>query len=102
MVAFERNFVGQSLAACAVVVVAAWLNVSRIEWAILLMMVAIVLSLEAMNSAIETTVDLISPDIHPLAGRAKDLAAGAVLISAVASVVVGLLILLPPLLEKFR
>jgi len=77
-----------------------WVGVSNPEWAILVMMIAIVLSLEAMNSAIETVVDLVSPDFHPLAGRAKDIAAGAVLIAAGASVVVGLLILLPPLLKK--
>ena len=60
----------------------------------------IVLSLEVTNTAIEAVVDLVSPDPHPLARRAKDAAAGAVLLAAAGAVVVGLLTLLPPLAAR--
>lgn len=62
-----------------------------------LIMCALVLSLELINSAIEAAVDLISPELHPLAKVAKDAAAGAVLVAALLSVVVGVWLLGPPL-----
>ena len=55
------------------------------------------LAVELLNSALEALTDLVSPEHHPLAGQAKDLAAGAVLVTAIGAVVVGLLILGPPL-----
>ncbi len=66
----------------------------------ILLACALVLSLELMNSAIEAVVDLASPHHHPLAGRAKDLAAAAVLTSAIGAVIVGLVVLGPPLLAR--
>jgi diacylglycerol kinase len=56
---------------------------------------------EFVNTSVEAVVDLLSPDIHPLAKVAKDVAAAAVLIAALAAVVIGLLILGPPLWKKF-
>ena len=67
------------------------------EWAILVFTIALVLILEGLNTSIEAVVDLASPEIHPLAKAAKDLAAAMVLIGAGASAVVGLLILGPAL-----
>lgn len=64
-----------------------------------LMLCALVLSLELMNCALEAAVDLASPELHPLAKYAKDAAAGAVLVAALLSVVVGVWLLGPPLLE---
>jgi diacylglycerol kinase len=81
----------------AVIAVAAWLDVSRVEWAILTLAAAAVIILEGLNTAIEAAVDLASPQIHPLAKAAKDVAAGMVLVAAVASAVIGGLILGPPL-----
>ena len=86
------------VAAC---IVAAWVRVPRIEWCVLTLTIACVLILEGLNTAIEAVVDLASPEIHPLAKRAKDLAAAMVLIASMASVVVGFLILGPPLWHKF-
>ena len=81
----------------------AWLRISRVEWAVIVFTIALVLILEGLNTAVEAAIDLASPDIHPLAKAAKDLAAGMVLIAAIASVAVGLLILGPPLwAEVFR
>ena len=80
----------------------AWLHITRVEWAVLVFTIALVLILEGLNTAVEAAIDLASPQIHPLAKAGKDLAAGMVLIAAVASVAVGLLILGPPLWAKLR
>jgi diacylglycerol kinase len=80
--------------ACAI---AGWLRISRTDGAILIVTIASVLILEGLNTALEATVDLASPDLHPLAKTAKDVAAAMVLIAAVASIGVGLLLLAPPL-----
>jgi len=70
------------------------LNLSRRELLILLFMITFVLVAEMFNSAIEAVVDLVSPTYHPLAKFAKDIAAGAVLITTVMAVIVGLIIAL--------
>lgn len=80
-----------------VVGLALWLRVSRIEWAILLLTIMLVWMAEFFNTALEAAVDMAMPDIHPLAGTAKDVAAAAVLVGAVGSVIIGLIILGPPL-----
>ncbi|MCC3156072.1 diacylglycerol kinase family protein [Hymenobacter sp. 15J16-1T3B] len=89
-----------ALATATVLVLATWLQVSRHDWALLALAVGAVWTAELMNTAVETIIDLVSPDFHPLAGRAKDVAAGAVLLMALAAVVVGLLVLGPPLWAK--
>ncbi len=77
------------LAATAVVALAGWwLRISPLEWAILGLTVALVLALEAVNSAIEAVVDLVSPQQHPLAKIAKDCAAGALVFAVLGSLVV--------------
>jgi diacylglycerol kinase len=83
--------------ACAL---GAWLKIGRVEWAVIVFTIALVLILEGLNTAMEAAIDLASPEVHPLAKVAKDLAAGMVLIAAIASVAVGLLILGPPLWAK--
>lgn len=88
------------LATIVVVGLGWWLGISRIEWAILLLTCTLVMSLEAINTAIEATVDLASPEIHPFAKTAKDVGAAAVLLAAIGAVIIGLLILLPPLRYK--
>ena len=82
---------------CVVVVVIAGLltGLSVTEWMILVLTMALVIGAELFNTAVERIVDLASPDIHPLAKQAKDIAAGAVLVFAVASVIIGMLIFLP-------
>ena len=81
------------------VVLAAGFSVglSRLEWCAIVLAMMAVWTAEALNTAIEIVVDLASPDVHPLAGRAKDVAAGAVLISACGAVVVGILVFAPHL-----
>ena len=74
------------------------LGIDRYEWLTLTLTIAIVLAAEGVNTAIEAVVDLASPTYHPLAKIAKDVGAGTVLLTAVAAVVVGMLLFLPHLL----
>jgi diacylglycerol kinase len=80
-----------------VIAVAAWLRISALEWAVLILAMAPVLALEALNTAIELAVTLASPERHPLAKAAKDVAAAMVLIAALGSVIVGAIVLGPRL-----
>lgn len=79
-----------------------YFRVSAAEWALVALAVGLVWGLELANTAIEAVVNLVSPEYHPLAGRAKDVAAGAVLIGAVAALIVGLLIFGPRMWGLFR
>ena len=94
----ERNFKVDVVAAVVVFVACALLQVPAWGWAVVAMCVGVQLAMETVNTAIEAIVDLVSPGIHPLAKRAKDCAAGAALITACASVVVGLIVFVPALL----
>ncbi len=77
-----------------------WFTLSRTDWAVLLLASALVLSMEIVNTALESVVDLATQERHPLAKKAKDAAAGAVLVCAIFAVLVGLCILLQP--QAFR
>jgi diacylglycerol kinase (ATP) len=96
----QQNAWIHSLIACLVVTVGLWLGLARQEWAILVLTIAIVFTAEFINTAIEAVVDLASPVHHPLAKVGKDVGAGAVLVAALAAIVVGFLILGPPLWSK--
>lgn len=74
------------------------LNISALEWIICIILFGFVISLELINTAIELTVDLAMPKIHQKAKAAKDIAAAAVLVSAVCSTIIGLIIFLPKIL----
>lgn len=79
----------------------AWLlNLTRLDWILVIFAMALVLSLELVNTGIESLVDLASPGYHPLAGAAKDAAAGAVLVAALGTAVLGGIIF-TPYLEYF-
>jgi len=96
----QRNAWIHAAAAVIVVVITAWLHVPPQGWALLILTIAMVFTAEFINTAIEAVVDLASPGKHPLAKVGKDVGAAAVLISAIAAILVGLLILGPPLWEK--
>lgn len=74
-----------------------WLGISATQWAVLVLTIVSVLILEGLNTAIESAVDLASPSFDARAKAAKDLAAGMVLLAAGASIVIGAIILGPPL-----
>lgn len=86
-------------AAATVVVVALGLTmgVSHLEWAVLVLAIVAVWSAEALNTALEFLCDVASPEFHPLVEKSKDVAAGAVLLCALGSIVVGLLVFGPRL-----
>ena len=96
----QRNFRVHLVVTVAVGLAGLWLRLPVLSWAILALTVGNVLVTELFNTAAESLVDLVSPDYHPIAKRVKDLTAGAVLVAAIVSVVVGLLILGPPLLAR--
>lgn len=88
------------LLAASVAVVAAgfWASLSRLEWCAVLAALGLVWAAETLNTALERLTDLVSPEFHPLAGRAKDLAAGAVLMAMLAAISIGLVVFGPRLL----
>lgn len=96
----QRNAWVHALISTAVFVVGLWVGLDRRDWAILLLAVVVVWMGEFINTALEAVVDLASPDMHPLAKVGKDVGAAAVLIAAIVAVLIGLLILGPPLWVK--
>jgi diacylglycerol kinase len=100
----QRNAWIHAVITTLVVSLAFWLRLPAGDFAILILTIALVWTAEFINTALEAVVDLASPGHHPLAKAGKDVGAAAVLIAALTSVVVGLLILGPPLwirLEAF-
>lgn len=89
------------VAAGLVVFAGFYLQVGWTEWMVLTFCIALVLSLEAMNTAIEHLTDFVSPEYHPLAGKAKDVAAASVLLASIGAAVVGGIIFLPRLWGAF-
>ena len=97
MLCSQPNARIHAIATVCAVALGIWLGLSCTEWAILALTIGFVWTAEFINTALEAMVDLASPDIHPLAKVSKDVSAAAVLVSAIISVVVGLLVLGPPL-----
>jgi diacylglycerol kinase (ATP) len=96
----QRNFRIHTVIGTATISLGMFLGVTGVEMAIVSLTIALVLVLELLNTALESVVDLtVKQTYHELAKIAKDCAAGAVLISAIASVLVATLILMPPLFE---
>lgn len=91
----QRNARIELAIGVVVLVVAGWLRITALEWAVLVLAIALVLALEALNTATELVVTLASPERHPLAKAAKDVSAAMVLIAAIASIMVGIVILGP-------
>ena len=96
----QRNAWIHAVISVAVFIVGFWLHLERLEWAMIIFAVALVWLAEFANTALESVVDLASPQRHPLAKVGKDVGAAGVLIAAIASVLIGLLVLGPPLWEK--
>ncbi|MEW6401046.1 MAG: diacylglycerol kinase family protein [Chloroflexota bacterium] len=86
--------------ATIVFVLCFWLRLPPRDWAVIILTTAMVFAAEFVNTAIEAVVDLASPAKHPLAKVGKDVGAAAVLVAALAAILIGLLLLGPPLWEK--
>jgi diacylglycerol kinase (ATP) len=93
----QRNAWIHALTSMLVLLLGLWLRLSIRDWAVLFVTIALVWTAEFINTALEAVVDLASPHNHPLAKVGKDVGAAAVLIAALTSILVGLLILGPPL-----
>lgn len=96
----QHNAWIHSVVATLVILVALWLGLPARDWAVLVLAIAMVFTAEFINTSIEAVVDLASPVHHPLAKVGKDVGAAAVLVAALAAVLIGLLILGPPLWLK--
>ena len=84
-------------AAVLVCALASVLQLQRIDWAILLLAIGLVICAEIVNTAVERTINLTAPNPHPLAKIAKDVAAGAVLAAVIIAIAIGVIVLGPPL-----
>jgi len=98
---FENNAKIHLLAAVAVLVVGWWLELTVVEWALILTQIGLVWAAEAFNTAIEKLADVVSPGYHPQIKAVKDLASGGVLLVVIMAVLVGVLIFGSNLLEKY-
>ena len=81
-----------------VIIFGFWFNISITEWCICIALFGLVISLELVNTAIETVVDIAMPEKNEKAKKAKDISAAAVLISALASAIIGVIIFIPKIL----
>ena len=97
----EQNFLFDVIYAILTIIIGFLLKLSIVEFAIVLLAIGLVISLELINTSIEYTIDMAMPEIHPLAKAAKDIASAAVLVSAIMALIVGLIIYLPKFIELF-
>ena len=97
----EKNMQIHLVVAVLVVLAGCFFNITTTEWMLCLLCFGLVFGAEMVNTSIENIVDLVSPKKHELAGRAKDMAAGAVLISALFAAGVGLIIFIPKIWNLF-
>ena len=97
----EKNIKIDIVAAILVIIAAAVLKISTVEWIVCLVLISGVLSAEMMNTAIEAAIDLYTREKRELAAKAKDIAAGAVLVKAIVSAVIGGIIFIPKIIEMF-
>lgn len=96
----QRNLRIHGIVAAVIAVMGLWLGIDTVSWAVLVLAMGLVVGLEMANSAIEALGDAVTLEDHPLVGQAKDVAAGAVLLGAISAVIVGLLVLGPPLWQR--
>lgn len=102
MLKSQHNAWLHALASCSVLIVGGLCLLSRAEWCWIILSIMAVWTAEALNTALELLADVASPGFHPLVGKAKDVAAGGVLISATGAAIIGLLIIVPHLPDLFR
>jgi len=98
----QHNLWIHLVAALLVIYAGFFFQITRTEWMIVIVAMGGVISAEMFNTAIELIVDMVSPEHHRMAGAVKDVAAGAVLIFAIASVLIGLLVFLPYLSDYYE
>lgn len=100
MLRYQKNTRIQAGASIIVLIVSMWLRIPARDLAVIVSVIGLVWMAEFLNAGIEAAVNLAMPEMHPMARVGKDVAAAAVLLGVIVSVVVGLLILGPPLWER--
>ncbi|MEA3326052.1 MAG: diacylglycerol kinase family protein [Chloroflexota bacterium] len=98
----QQNAWIHAIATVTTIIIAVWLELPLGDWAVLLVTITMVWAAEFLNTALEIVVDLTSPNLHPLAKAGKDVGAAAVLIAAMSAVVIGIMLLGPPLVNKIN
>jgi diacylglycerol kinase len=98
----EANFKIHMVAATVAIALGVLLNLSNTEWCAIILCIAFVLSIEMMNTAIEKLCDVVHKDTHPVIKMVKDIAAGAVLVAAVSSLIIGTIIFLPKIIMHLK
>lgn len=88
----ERNIKVMLAGGAFAIVLGLVVGLDAVSWAVVLLCCGVVISAELLNTAVETVVDLVSPEFHPLAGRAKDIAAAAVWVLSMLVAVVGVIV----------
>jgi len=96
----QKNAWIHSFIATVIFLLGLWLQIPLRDWAVIVLTAAVVFAAEFINTSIEAVVDLATEEHHPLAKISKDVGAAAVLLAAFAAVLIGLLLLGPPLLVK--
>ncbi|MBP6889160.1 MAG: diacylglycerol kinase family protein [Candidatus Moranbacteria bacterium] len=94
----ERNFQIECGVAMVVIIFAFWFPLLPFEWALLVLVIGWILTLELINTIFERILDIVKPNVHPYVRVVKDMAAGAVLIAAFVAILVGIFIFLPHLI----
>ena len=98
----SNNLLVHTIIALIAIGLGIYLKLSTLEFAIVALVIGLVITAEMINTSLEYTIDMAMPTIHPLAKIAKDVASGAVLMSAISSIAVGLLIYLPKIIDLFK
>lgn len=98
----QHNMWLHSAAAILAILLGLILQISHTQWYIIALCISLVLAMEMMNTAIETLIDHLHPEQHPKMGLIKDLAAGAVLVTAIVAFIIGCFIFLPRLFVIFK
>ena len=88
-------------AAVVVIALSVWLKINVMEWCVILLCIGSVLAAELINTSLEVSIDIISPNFNEKAGQAKDLAAAAVLVVCIVSAIIGIIVFLPKLIQHF-
>ena len=96
----QRNAWVHASISIAVIVVCVWLGLQTQDWAIIILTIALVWAAEFFNTSLEVLADVVQPNDHPLVKISKDVSAAAVLITAGISIIIGVLIIGPPLWSK--
>lgn len=98
----QRNIIFQSIFAILAILCGLFFKITTIEWLTIILTIFFVVTAEFINTAIETTVDLCTEEKNEKAKNAKDVAAGAVLLTSINAVIIGLIVFMPYIIEIFK